>query len=110
MGNLLSIKEASKWVTDHYGKKISPSQISYLIQYGHLKKIGNNSNTKVPLEDLKKYYDSNVNNLEKKWKKHLGEDLNWKLSFDEFSEKERTKHVHRLQCPFGPGFHCQNIC
>lgn len=96
MENLLSIKEASKWVTDHYGRETSPSQISYLMQYGHLRKIGNNSNTKVPLEDLKKYYDSNVNNLEKKWKKHLGEDLNWKLSFDEYSEKERTKHVHRL--------------
>ncbi len=96
MNNLLSIKEASKWVTDHYGKKTVPSQISYLMQYGHLRKIGNNSNTKVPIEDLKKYYDSNVNNLEEKWKEHLGEDLNWKLSFDEYSEKERTKHVHRL--------------
>ncbi|MBC8313326.1 MAG: site-specific DNA-methyltransferase [Candidatus Cloacimonetes bacterium] len=93
---LLSIKEASNWATNHYGKKIAPSQISYLLQYGYLRKIGNNSTTKVPLTDLKKYYDSKKNNMEKQWGKNLGEKLNWKLSFKEYREKERTKHVHRL--------------
>ncbi|MCF7794217.1 MAG: site-specific DNA-methyltransferase [Candidatus Cloacimonetes bacterium] len=95
MNNLLSIKEASKWVTEHYGKQTSPSQISYLMQYGHLKKIGNNSSTKVLVNDLKKYFDSHIN-LEMKMKERLGKDLNWTLSFHGISEKERTKHVHRL--------------
>ncbi len=95
MNNLLSLKEASRWVTEHYHRETSPSQISYLMQYGHLKKIGSNGNTKVPLDDLKNYFDSNAN-LEEKMKKSLGDDLNWKLSFSNLSEKERTKHVHRL--------------
>ncbi len=30
------------------------------------------------------------------WKKKLGKDLNWALSFDQFKESETTKHVHRL--------------
>jgi len=33
---------------------------------------------------------------EKQWKKKLGEDLNWHLSFVEYKESVRTKHVHRL--------------
>ena len=96
MENLLSIKEASKWVTDHYGRKTSPSQISYLMQYGHLRKIGNNNNTKIPLEDLIEYYDSRSLSMIEKWKNGSEDDLNWSLSFEQYSEKERTKHVHRL--------------
>lgn len=95
MNNLLSLKQASQWVTEHYSRNTTPSQISYLMQYGHLQKIGNNGNTKVKIEDLIKYFDSN-SNLEKRMRTNLGEDLNWKLSFNEYSEKERTKHVHRL--------------
>lgn len=33
---------------------------------------------------------------EETWKKQLGEDLNWTLSFSEYKESETTKHVHRL--------------
>jgi len=30
------------------------------------------------------------------WKKRLGNDLNWGLSFDNLREKDTTKHIHRL--------------
>ncbi len=33
---------------------------------------------------------------ENRWKKQLGNDLNWNLSFSEYKESETTKHVHRL--------------
>jgi hypothetical protein len=46
--------------------------------------------------DLKEYYGSNHITREEKWKKKLGDDLNWTLSFSEYKEKETTKHVHRL--------------
>ncbi len=38
---LLSIKEATKWASEHLKKKVSPSNISYLVQYGKVKKHGN---------------------------------------------------------------------
>jgi len=48
----------------------------------------------INIEELKDYYESY--DKEKQWKKKLGEDLNWDLSFVEYKESERTKHVHRL--------------
>ncbi len=91
---LLSIKQASEWASEHYKKTITTSNISYLVQYGRIKKIGNNSETKVIKEELIEYYESL--NTEQNWKKKLGDDLNWELSFDQYRESETTKHVHRL--------------
>ena len=73
---------------------ITTSNISYLVQYGRVNKYGNNGNTLIKTKELKLYYDSF--NKEKQRKKRLGKDLNWHLSFEEYKEKERTKHVHRL--------------
>lgn len=95
MNNLLTLKQASEWVTEHYHQETTTSQISYLMQYGHLKKIGSNGNTRVSINDLQRYYDSYQKKMEDTWNNHSS-DLNWKLSFKEYSEKERTKHVHRL--------------
>ena len=44
--------------------------------------------------DLKKYYDKNKKEIN--WKEKLGNDLNWKLSFDNLKESDTTKHVHRI--------------
>jgi hypothetical protein len=96
MTQLFSIKEASEWATSFLGKKVSPSNISYLIQYGRVKKIGNNGTAQVSKEELEKYYKSYNGYREVSWKDRLGEDLNWALSFDQYTEAETTKHVHRL--------------
>lgn len=92
--DLLSIEQASQWASDYLGKWVTPSNISYLVNYGRIRNQGDKS-TLISLQELKKYYD-----LEKtkiiQWKKSLGEDLNWDLSFDQYKEAERTKHVHRL--------------
>ncbi|HQG89401.1 MAG TPA: DNA methyltransferase, partial [Flexilinea sp.] len=93
---LLTINEASDWATKYLKKKVSPSNISYLIQYGKVKKIFDGENTKIQKDDLKNYYDSFNGKREIDWKSKLGEDLNWALSFDHVKESETTKHVHRL--------------
>jgi DNA modification methylase len=91
---LISLKEASDWATQYLNRKVTVSNISYLLQYGRIKKYGSNGNPLINIDELKEYYDSY--DKEKQWKEKLGEDLNWHLSFVEYKESERTKHVHRL--------------
>lgn len=94
--DLITIKEASLWASNYLDRKITTYNISYLIQYGKIKKYNNNGTTLIYLKDLESYYNSYHGNRETIWKKKLGEDLNWALSFDHLREKDTTKHVHRL--------------
>lgn len=91
---LTNLREASEWASQYLNRKVTISNISYLLQYGRIRKYGSNGNSLINIEELKEYYDSY--DKEKQWKKKLGEDLNWLLSFVEYKESERTKHVHRL--------------
>ena len=93
---LFTIKEASRWASDFLKKEISESNISYLLQYGKVKKYNGSNLTFVNINDLKNYYESFPGKREVNWKKRLGDDLNWALSFDHLREKDTTKHVHRL--------------
>ena len=93
---LVTVPEASRWATDYLDKIVSPTNISYLVQYGKVKKHGENGSTLVDLSDLKQYYESYNGKREINWKKNLGDDINWTLSFDNLREKDTTKHVHRL--------------
>jgi len=92
--NFVNLKEASHWASQYLNRNITISNISYLLQYGRIKKYGKNGNPMICLDELKEYYDSY--DKEQQWKKKLGNDLNWRLSFVEYKESERTKHVHRL--------------
>lgn len=94
--DLMSLKEASNLATDYLGKKVTTSNISYLIQYGRIRKFGDNGSTQISKSELIHYYDSNKGSKESIWKEQLGDDLNWTLSFDKYTEAETTKHVHRL--------------
>lgn len=93
---LLSIKEASSWASELLRRKVSEANISYLIQYGRVQKIGENGSTQIYKHDLEEYYAKNMPMREASWKSKLGGDLNWMLSFEEYRESETTKHVHRL--------------
>ncbi|MDR1865685.1 MAG: hypothetical protein LBR08_08970 [Bacteroidales bacterium] len=55
---LLTIKEASEWATDYTGRNVTPSNISYLVQYGRVKKTGENGTTQISQTDLLNYYRS----------------------------------------------------
>lgn len=94
--DLLTIKQASRWASDFLKRDVSESNISYLIQYGKVKKHNGSNSIFVDVDDLKNYYNSYRGQRETNWKKRLGNDLNWALSFDNLREKDTTKHVHRL--------------
>lgn len=97
MPDLLTIVQASQLASEQLKRKVTPSNISYLIQYGRIKKISQNGNTFVDKDELLKYYKNSYNGRrEIDWKKKLGDDLNWHLSFDHLREADTTKHVHRL--------------
>lgn len=94
--DLMTIPQASKWATDYLKKHVTPSNISYLIQYGRIRKHENNGATRVSKQDLITYYQSFIGKREIDWKARLGDDINWGLSFDFLKEADTTKHVHRL--------------
>jgi len=90
----LTLKQASQWASELLNKNVTTANISYLIQYGQVESVVDNGKTLIPLQSLENYYSHT--NREKCWKNELGNDLNWKLSFEKVKEAETTKHVHRL--------------
>ena len=96
MSELMTIKQASEWASEYLNKKVTASNISYLIQYGRIRKINNNGGILVNKHELINYYKSYNGRREIDWKNQLGADINWALSFDQYKEADTTKHVHRL--------------
>jgi len=96
MRELLTIKEARDYATEYVGKNVTSSNISYLVQYGKVRKFETNGVTKIDKYELLSYYNSIAKHRAAEWKEKLGDDLNWSLSFDKYKEAETTKHVHRL--------------
>jgi len=94
---LLSIGEASKWATGYLDRPITNYNINYLLQYAKIRKhYDDKRKIKISQKELKVYYDKNVVKKQEKWKRILGKDLNWGLSFAHLRESDTTKHVHRL--------------
>jgi len=94
---LLSLNQASKWATDYLDRPVTTSNISYLLQYAKIKRCyDEEKKIKVNQNELKRYYDENIIKKQESWKKKLGNDLNWSLSFAHLRESDTTKHVHRL--------------
>ncbi len=96
VAELMTIRQASDWARQYLRRNVTPANISYLIQYGRIRKVGDNGNTLICKEELIRYYHSYLDKKETSWTRVLGEDCNWHLSFDYLKEAERTKHVHRL--------------
>lgn len=94
--HLLTIREASIWATNHLKKNVTTSNISYLIQYGRIRRIDKNGSTFVSISELNDYYQSYNGSRQLNYKEKLGDDLNWALSFEQYKEAETTKHIHRL--------------
>ena len=51
---LLTLQEASLWASNYVKRKVSVSNITYLIQYGKIKKYGKDGNILVKKTELKK--------------------------------------------------------
>lgn len=96
-GELVSLNKASEWASDYLEKPVTPTNISYLVQYAKIRRYYDKKNRlKVNTKELKQYYDQNIKKRQEAWKEKLGNDLNWELSFDQLREADTTKHVHRL--------------
>ena len=93
---MIAIRQASVWASQYLSKNVTPSNISYLIQYGRINKYSENGTIVISKAELTRYYEGFHGKRETDWKKKLGNDLNWHLSFDFLKEKDTTKHVHRL--------------
>ncbi|OJX40622.1 MAG: restriction endonuclease subunit M [Chloroflexi bacterium 44-23] len=94
---LITLQEASNWASKLTNKEVTLPNITYLIQYGLIKKHNNgNGITLVSRNELREYYNSRLYKRQVNWKKKLGNDINWHLSFENVKEAETTKHVHRL--------------
>lgn len=94
---LLSVNEASLWASKFLGRAVTTSNITYLVQYAKIKKYNNgNGNLQIDKIELKDYYDKTILKKQESWKRKLGNDLNWNLSFAHLRESDTTKHVHRL--------------
>ncbi len=94
---LVSVQEASNWASEYLGRTVTPTNITYLVQYGKIHKYPDESRkVKVKKEELREYYDKFVIRKQDSWKKKFGKDLDWGLSFDHLREVDTTKHVHRL--------------
>lgn len=95
-GLAMTAVEASIWASQKTGRTVTPSNITYLVKYGRIPSVGLNGALMVSPDDLEKYYRSRAGSNEDAYKRKLGNDLNWHLSFEQFKESETTKHVHRL--------------
>lgn len=96
LGELMTVAQASVWASRHTGRKVTSSNISYLIKYGRIPAIDKEGTLMVSASDLVRYYQSHTGRREHSFKSRLGNDLNWHLSFEQYKESETTKHVHRL--------------
>lgn len=96
MDSLLDLNKAAAWASEFTNKKVTPANISYLIQYGRVNKYICGGKTCVSLDELKKYYEEHYSELRGRYERRLGSEINWALSFAHLKEKETTKHVHRL--------------
>ncbi len=92
----MTVSQASVWASKRTGRNVTPSNISYLIKYGRIHGIGKNVSLMVSVADLERYYQSRSGHSEDVYRRRLGDDLNWHLSFEQYKESETTKHVHRL--------------
>ncbi|PKQ65303.1 MULTISPECIES: DNA methyltransferase [Raineya] len=93
---LFTIREAADFASKYINKNVTVSNITYLLNYGRVPKVDNNGLTLISKQELIKYYENFYGRRELDWKKKLGDDLNWSLSFEHLKEAETTKHVHRL--------------
>lgn len=92
----LTVTQASEWASRKTGRKVTPSNIVYLINYGRIPKVDGDGALMVRVADLERYYRAVAGRREGAYKRRLGDNLNWRLSFEQFKEAETTKHVHRL--------------
>lgn len=92
----MTLAKASVWASEFTGSEITPANIQYLVKYDRIHSFREGGTAFVSVADLEAYFKSRNRKREESYKAKLGDDVNWRLSFDQFKESETTKHVHRL--------------
>ena len=95
MDALLTISAASDWASGRYKRNITRANISYLVTYGRVRSFIHNGSILIDRDELQSYYDEEIARQRESLEK-LKKDINLRLSFSDYTEKQRTKHVHRL--------------
>ena len=72
-----TIKEAAQWATEYLNRPVSNANISYLINYGKVKKHTRNGAIVIMKDELVEYYKTYNGKRQVEWKDKLGNDLNW---------------------------------
>ena len=73
---LVSVQEASNWASEYIGRTVTPTNITYLVQYGKIHKFPDESRkVRVNKEELQEYYDKYVIRKQDSWKNKLGKEL-----------------------------------
>ena len=93
---LVTLKQAALWAQEYTKQLITLSNIEYLIRFGYLIPFKKTGGVYIDTNELRIYYDSRNYQREQLYKEKLGDTLHWHLSFDNYKERETTKHVHRL--------------
>ena len=91
--DLLTLYDASRWASDYLQKNVTTSNVSYLVQYGRVRRHTRQGTTVVSKRELRQYYRSYYRDRRNGWRDH---NSNWTLSFENVKEADTTKHVHRL--------------
>lgn len=94
--DLICVAEAVQLARSITNKNITPSNISYLIQYGRISKFNQNGSLYVSKDEVINYFQTQRDKRKQLWQTSLDNGVNWALSFEEYKEAETTKHVHRL--------------
>lgn len=93
----LTVKEASILASKITCRKVTTSNIQYLIRYGVLRQVKEvSSGCILNEEEVISYFQERAKRLEDSFRNAIDSDLNWRLSFTEYREAETTKHVHRI--------------
>ncbi len=95
MDDNFTIAEASRWASQYCQRDVSKSNIAYLITYGKIRSVIRNGAVMLSRQELQNYFDQERSKQAEAMQK-LSQSVNPRLAFDEYREKERTKHVHRL--------------
>lgn len=82
-----SVKEASVWASAYLNKRVTNSNILYLINYGKVANYASNPKENlINKAELKAYYDT----------LYMQESHAHPLAFANYKEAQTTKHIHRL--------------
>ena len=92
-----TIKEAALWATEYLQRNVSNANISYLINYGKVRKYTRNGAVVIMKDELEQYYQSYHAQRQVEWKDKLGDDLNWALSFDRKRDNQTCTSLTSIQ-------------